>query len=69
MRVLVMTATALTIVGGINWGLVGAFDFNLVEAIFGEDSAGTRVVYIVVGVSAIIAIGNFFRTANERSYR
>lgn len=62
MRALVNTATALTIVGGLNWGLVGAFDFNLVDAIFGEGSTGSRVVYILVGISAIIAIGNFMRT-------
>lgn len=59
MRGLVAVATALVIVGGINWGLVGAFDFNLVDSIFGEGSAGSKVVYILVGVSALIALANF----------
>ncbi|WP_019149207.1 DUF378 domain-containing protein [Timonella senegalensis] len=59
MRGLVGVATALTIVGGINWGLVGAFDYNLVDAIFGEGSTGSKVVYIAVGVSALIALANF----------
>ncbi len=51
-------ATVLTIIGGLNWGLVGAFEWNLVDAIFGEDSTGSKVVYIIVGISALIAISN-----------
>ncbi|MFO7962537.1 MAG: DUF378 domain-containing protein [Desulfobacterales bacterium] len=43
----------LIIVGGINWGLVGLFNFNLVAAIFGEISWFTRLIYILVGISAI----------------
>jgi uncharacterized membrane protein YuzA (DUF378 family) len=44
----------LIIVGGINWGLVGLFQFDLVAAIFGgEDAALARIVYILVGVSAL----------------
>lgn len=46
-------ALVLTIVGGLNWGLVGAFDFNLVDALFGEGSALSRIVYVLVGLSAI----------------
>ncbi len=59
MKWLVYIATVLVIIGGLNWGLVGLFDWNLVDAIFGEDSAGSRVIYVLVGISAIIAIGNF----------
>lgn len=51
-------ATVLTIIGGLNWGLVGAFEWNLVDAIFGEGSAASRVVYVIVGISALIAISN-----------
>ncbi|WP_101927283.1 MULTISPECIES: DUF378 domain-containing protein [Luteimonas] len=44
----------LLIVGGINWGLVGAAQFDLVAAIFGgQDAIGARVVYILVGLSAV----------------
>lgn len=47
--------------GGLNWGLVGFFDFNLVDAIFGADSTGSRVVYAIVGVAAlykvVVAVG------------
>ena len=46
-------ALVLTIVGGLNWGLVGAFSFNLVDALFGEGSALARIVYVLVGLSAL----------------
>jgi len=49
-------AYALAIIGGLNWGLVGAFDFNLVAAIFGEQSALSRIIYVLVGLSAIYLI-------------
>ncbi|TCB52523.1 DUF378 domain-containing protein [Acinetobacter sp. ANC 4779] len=49
-------AYALTIIGGINWGLIGAFDFNLVSAIFGEMSTLSRIVYVLVGLSALYLI-------------
>ena len=42
----------LLIVGGLNWGLVGLFNFDLVAAIFGAGSALARLVYILVGLSA-----------------
>lgn len=59
MLVFTRIATALVIIGGINWGLIGAFNFNLVEAIFGADSVATRIVYVLVGISALIALLNF----------
>jgi len=43
----------LLVVGGLNWGLVGFFNFDLVAAIFGEMSILSRVVYIVVALSGI----------------
>ena len=42
----------LVIVGGLNWGLVGLFGFDLVAAIFGAGSALSRIVYVLVGLSA-----------------
>jgi uncharacterized membrane protein YuzA (DUF378 family) len=39
-------------VGGLNWGLVGLFGFDLVAAIFGAGSALSRIVYVLVGLSA-----------------
>ncbi|OUZ12813.1 hypothetical protein BHE97_00975 [Aeromicrobium sp. PE09-221] len=53
-------ATVLTIIGGLNWGLVGAFEWNLVDELFGEGSALSRTVYVLVGISAVIAIWNLF---------
>jgi len=43
----------LVIIGGLNWGLVGLFAFNLVNFIFGDMSALSRLVYILVGLSAL----------------
>lgn len=48
---------ALVIIGGLNWGLVGAFNFDLVATLFGQGSALSRIVYIVVGLSALWQIG------------
>ena len=53
MKAVNLTTLILLIVGGINWGLVGIADFNLVAALFGVDSALTNLVYIIVGLSAL----------------
>ncbi len=46
----------LLAVGGLNWGLVGVFDFDLVAAIFGEGSALARIVYTIVGIAAVYSL-------------
>ena len=51
-----LIAYVLLFVGGLNWGLVGAFDFNLVTWLFGEGTLITRVVYSLVGIAAITSI-------------
>jgi uncharacterized membrane protein YuzA (DUF378 family) len=56
MRVVNVIALVLVLIGGLNWGLVGFFDFNLVAALFGEDSTASRVVYAVVGLAALYKI-------------
>ncbi len=43
----------LVIIGGLNWGLIGLFKFDLVAAIFGDMSAISRIVYTLVGITAI----------------
>lgn len=58
---LAVVAVALLIVGGLNWGLVGLLSFDLVAALFGPMSALSRLVYILVGISAIIALIAFKR--------
>lgn len=46
-------ALVLVIVGALNWGLVGAVDFNLVDTIFGAGSTLAMIVYIVVGLCGL----------------
>jgi len=53
MKALNLITLILLIVGGLNWGLVGAFEFDLVAAVFGEGSALSRLVYVLVGLSAL----------------
>ena len=53
MRAINLLTLFLVIVGGLNWGLVGLADFDLVAALFGEMSALSRIVYILVGASAV----------------
>jgi uncharacterized membrane protein YuzA (DUF378 family) len=53
MSILNKITLLLLVVGGLNWGLVGLFDFDLVAAIFGEMSLLSRLVYELVGLSAL----------------
>jgi uncharacterized protein len=53
MKTLHIITLVLLIVGGINWGLVGLFNIDLVAALFGTGSALARIVYALVGVSAL----------------
>lgn len=59
MNTLYKTCLAIAIVGCLNWGLVGLFNFNLVEFLFGEGTLLTRIVYTLVMVSGIVSIGLF----------
>lgn len=52
--------TILLIVGGINWGLVGAFNYNLVTSLLG-DGTMTKVVYGLVGVSALYQMMQYLK--------
>ena len=59
-------ALALTIIGGINWGLIGLFRFDLVAWIFGGSTTiGSRIVYGLVGLVALWCIGLLFRPREE----
>ncbi len=55
MNMIQKIALVFTIIGAINWGLIGLFNFNLVEAIFGN-SLLSAIIYIVVGIAGIINI-------------
>jgi len=52
MKLLKKIALILVIIGGLNWGLIGLLDFDLVSTIFGVMSAISRIVYVLVGLSA-----------------
>lgn len=61
------SALVLTIIGAINWGLVGFFQFDLVAAIFGgQDSALARIVYGLVGIAGLVNLALLFKPSEER---
>ena len=57
MRTMNNIALTLLIVGGLNWGLVGLFNYNLVDALFGNATWISRLVYTLVGLSAVTSFG------------
>lgn len=57
MNTLYKICLVISIIGCLNWGLVGIFNFNLVEFLFGDGTLLTRIVYALVAVSGIINIG------------
>lgn len=60
MKVIDKIALALIVIGAINWGLIGFFNFNLVAAIFGDMTIIARIVYGLVGISGIWGIKLLF---------
>ena len=73
MKKLDLLAAALLIVGGLNWGLVAIAEFDLVATIFGlefgETNAASRIVYGLVGLAAVYAIGSLLAAARPRTRR
>ncbi len=61
MNFLDVLAYLLVIIGGINWGLIGFFDYNLVDSIFGAGSAPSRIIYGAVGLAAVYLLFTFMR--------
>jgi uncharacterized membrane protein YuzA (DUF378 family) len=66
MRIVNTVTLVLLIVGGLNWGLVGLFNFDLVATLFGEMSALSRIVYVLVGLSALWQLVPLFRGEEAR---
>ncbi|MBR0350486.1 MAG: DUF378 domain-containing protein [Clostridia bacterium] len=60
MKVIDTIALLLVIIGAINWGLIGIFNFNLVDTIFGVGSVVSRVIYALVGISGLWSIKLLF---------
>lgn len=68
MSVIDRIALALTVIGGINWGLVGIFKFDLVAWICGgQTSAIARIIYTLVGIAALWCICLLFRDDGEKA--
>jgi len=55
------TALAIAIIGAVNWGLIGIFQFDLVAFLFGDMSWLSRIVYILVGISGLYLLTFFMR--------
>ena len=68
MKALSVVTLLLVIVGALNWGLYGLFGFDLVAAIFGAGAALSRIVYILVGLSALWQVGPLLRPSAARQY-
>lgn len=66
MKTLDYIALILVVVGAINWGLIGFFEFDLVATLFGGvDTILSRIVYSLVGIAGLYAISYFGRIRNE----
>lgn len=60
MNIVQKSALVFTIIGALNWGLVGVFGFNLVSFIFGDMTLASRIIYTLVGIAAVINTILFF---------
>ncbi|TCT14959.1 hypothetical protein EDC18_104109 [Natranaerovirga pectinivora] len=66
MKTLDYIALILVLIGAINWGLVGFFNFDLVAALFGGvNTAFSRVIYAIIGIAGLYAISFFGRLRSE----
>lgn len=59
------TVITLTIIGALNWGLVGLFNFNLVEAIFGSFTLVTRIIYTIIAICGLYLIYTTSKIGNR----
>lgn len=59
MEIVKKVAVILTIIGALNWGLIGFFDFNLVAFLFGPASFLSQLTYMLVGIAAILVIVSY----------
>lgn len=66
METLQKIALVFTIIGAINWGLVGIFDLNLVDFLFQDIDILKRIIYIVIAVCGLINIGLLFNHIEDK---
>lgn len=64
-HVMHLIAKILLIVGGLNWGLIGLFHFNLVGAIFGDMYVLSRIIYVLVGLAAVYKLVCWIRNKKK----
>ena len=61
------TALVLTIIGAINWGLVGLFEFDLVASLFGgAEQVVSRIIYTIIGLAGVVNIGLLFDDFDDK---
>lgn len=65
MNIVQKTALVLTVVGALNWGMIGLFNFDLVATLFGSMTLVTRTIYTLVGIAGLINIMLFFVNLDE----
>lgn len=65
MKVINGIVLALIVIGAINWGLIGLFNFNLVTYIFGDMQAISRLVFALVGIAGIWSLTFFGKLSEE----
>lgn len=66
METLQKIALVFTIIGAINWGIIGLFDMDLVATLFGNMSILSRIIYVVIGVCGLINIGILFNHLEDK---
>lgn len=59
MKILDSAALILVIIGAVNWGLIGFFQFNLVSTLFGDMTAFSRIIYALVGIAGLYSLSFF----------
>lgn len=59
MKILDSVALILIVLGAVNWGLMGFFQFNLVDTLFGTMNAFSRILYAVIGVAGLYSLSFF----------
>ena len=65
MKILNLIALTLTIIGALNWGLIGLFNFNLVGFLFGDMTLLSRIIYLLVGLAGLYLI-TFYGLLSEK---
>lgn len=69
MNTLYKIALSLVIIGALNWGLVGVFNVNLVELLFGEGAFLTNLVYSLVGICGLVSIGLLLTPFDKETHK